>query len=380
MREIGVDPAGIEIMAPKTASLLIKVDKLPLFAAHILKQETLSLGADTAVSREALTGKNKYTDCLIMGNLAHFRRLGEKLKRQPYKLSLLAVQLQEAIARYQRHNFILELGSCKLHLNSHTHIMGILNLTPDSFSKDGLRGILEQVAYAQKLAQDGADIIDIGGESTRPGARPVSVKEELQRVIPVLKKIRKKVRIPISIDTYKAEVARQALDNGAQIINDITALNGDPKMAGVIKKYKAAVVLMHMKGSPQTMQKNPQYIHLMQEITAYLHQAITTALSVGISFEKIIVDPGIGFGKTEIHNLKIIQLLNQLRILGRPIMVGVSRKAFIGRITNEPISGRLAGGISSNCAAVEQGAKIVRVHDVKETKQALAVLDSIQKC
>ncbi len=396
MREIGVDPVGIEIMAPKTVSHLVRVNHLPVFAAHILKQEALSLGGDTAVSREALTGKSKYTDCLIVGNLIHIKWLCEKLKRQPYKLAQLAVELQKAIGCYQRSNFVLELGSHRLDLHTHTHIMGIINMTPDSFSGDGLlrktsanavwrakderRKAQDVGDYAKKLVDDGADILDIGGESSRPGAKAITVKEELARVIPAIKMIRKKVKAPISVDTYKAEVARQALDNGAHIVNDITALSGDPKMAGIIKKYKAAVVLMHMKGSPRTMQKNPHYRNIMQEIVAYLQHATTAAVSAGIDPEKIIIDPGVGFGKRVTHNLEIIKSLGHLRVVGRPILVGASRKSFIGNILNQAASGRLAGTISANCIAVYNGAKIVRVHDVKESKQALTVLDSILKC
>lgn len=374
-------------MAPKAAMRLVRINRLPIFAANILKQEALSLGADAAVSRDALTGKVKFTDCLIMGNLAQHKLLCEKLKLQPYGLSKIADELKSALANYLRDDFIVDLGRATLNLNTHTHIMGIINLTPDSFSGDGLyqrtenRGQrTEIVEYAQKLVDEGADILDIGGESSRPGAKPVSLREELQRVIPAVKKIRKKVKAVISVDTYKAEVARQALDNGANIINDITALKADPKMAQIISRYKAAVVLMHMKGKPRTMQKSPRYGNCMEEIIDYLQRAIDAALEAGIHFERIIVDPGIGFGKTLEHNLKIIQSLEQLKVLGRPILVGTSRKSFIGKITGLAVSERLSATISSNCLSVIHGARIVRVHDVKEARQALIVLDSILKC
>lgn len=388
MRELGVDPLGIEIMAPKTVIHLVKIRKLPIFAAHILKQEALSLGGDTAVSREAMTGKARYTDCIVIGTLVHFKCLCEKLKRQPYTLSQVAAKLQEALTHYHREDFFVEAGIYRLNLNSHTHIMGIVNLTPDSFSADGLlrrtsedgRGMMVVVDYARKLVEEGADILDLGGESSRPGAKPVSLKEELRRVIPVLKEIRKKNKVPISIDTYKSEVARQALDNGADIINDITALSGDCAMAKVVKRYKAAVVLMHMKGNPHTMQAQPHYASVIDEVTAYLHNAINIALNAGIEFEKIMVDPGIGFGKTLAHNLGILKSLEQLKILGRPIVIGTSRKSFIEKLTGAPVTQRLAGTISSNCLSVLQGARIVRVHDVQEAKQALIVLDSIRRC
>lgn len=387
MRDIGVDLGGIEIMAPKAEICLVRVNRVGIFAANILKQESLSLGADTAVSKGALTGKAKYTDCLIMGNLAQYRFLCQKLKRQPYGLRLAACEIERALAHYQRDGFILKLGRKALNLNTHTHIMGIMNLTPDSFSGDGLykrAGESGQkkdiVDYAQKLEEDGADIIDIGAESTRPGAKAVRLNEELKRLIPAIKKIIKKVKVPISVDTYKSEAARQALDNGASIINDITALSGDRKMAGVISRHKAGVVLMHMKGRPRTMQKNPRYGDLLREIIDYLRAAINRALGAGIDFEKIVVDPGIGFGKTAEDNLKIIKSLEQLKALGRPILVGTSRKSFLGKIAGGDCAERLAAAISSNCFAVMRGANIVRVHDVKEAKQALIVLDTTLKC
>ena len=388
MKEIGVDPGGLEIMSPKTVLVLARINKLSVFAANILKQETLSLGADTAVSRNALSGKAKWTDCLVIGNLAHIKRLCEKLKKQPYGLSRVAGELESALINYQRNDFVLNLNRDKLNLNSHTHIMGIINITPDSFSGDGLlrktcdvrRATCDVVEYAQKLVAEGADILDIGGESSRPGARPVSLKAELERVIPALKAIRKKIRIPISIDTYKSEVARQALDNGADIINDITALHADLRMAKVVKRYKAAVVLMHMQGKPPTMQKNPGYGAVMEEIITYLGSAIKKALDNGIDLEKIILDPGIGFGKRPEHNLKIIKSLKQLKVLGRPILIGASRKSFIAAAGGGPLSERVSATIGSNALAVVNGAKILRVHDVKEAKMAFSVIDRILQC
>lgn len=384
LREIGVDAGGIKIMAPKARLCLCRLNKLPIFAANILKQEALSIGADAAVSRDVLTGRVKHTDCLIIGSQHHIDKLCEKLKIQPYGLKQAAAQLAHAYSNYRRDKFILDLGRYKLDLSSHTHIMGIVNMTPDSFSGNGLLPAAGQkpeatgvVEYIQKLVDDGADIIDIGGESSRPGAKPVSLKEELQRVIPAIKKISKKIKVPISVDTYRAEVARQALDSGAVIVNDITALRGDPGMAKIVSKYKAGLVLMHMKGKPLNMQRNPQYHNLMQEIVEYLAKAIELACGAGIDFEKIVLDPGIGFGKTLEHNLLIIKRLEQLKILGRPILIGTSRKSFIGKITGQPAAQRLAATISSNCLSVFNGARILRVHDVKESKQALMVIDKI---
>jgi dihydropteroate synthase len=256
--------------------------------------------------------------------------------------------------------------------------MGIVNITPDSFSQDGLYpSSLERIIdIAEEMVCDGADIIDVGGESTRPGAKPVSLKKELSRITPVIKALARKIKKPISIDTYKPEVAKRALDNGAVIVNDITGLR-DHNMAKLIAKYKAGVVIMHMKGSPRTMQDNPRYVSLIDEIIEYLGCAIKKAEGAGIDREKVIIDPGIGFGKTTEHNLEILKHLAELRVLGRPILVGASRKAFIGKILNVGIQGRAFGTAAACALSAKLGAQLVRVHDVKEVRQALKIYESI---
>jgi dihydropteroate synthase len=225
---------------------------------------------------------------------------------------------------------------------------------------------------------DGADIIDVGGESTRPGARPVPLKEELRRTIPAIKLLAKKIKAPISIDTYKPEVARQALDNGASMVNDITGLR-NPEMARQIAKYKAGVVIMHMQGNPRTMQDNPYYISLIDEIIEYLDRAVKFAEASGVAKDKIIIDPGIGFGKTLEHNLSIIKNLADFKVLGKPILVGTSRKSFIGKILNVGPQDRIFGTVATSVYAAKNGARIVRAHDVKEVSQALRVFDRIDK-
>lgn len=385
MQDIGVDPYGIEIMLPKALNYLIRLNSISNIAANILKQEMLSLGADVAVSRGALTGKTKKTDCLFMGNLAQFSRLTQKLKKQPFGLEKLSSDLSALLVNYQRDRFVLGLGKQRLRLGARTHIMGIVNLTPDSFSGDGLyksqvSGRKSQVAmdYIEGMVSDGADIIDVGGQSSRPGARPISVKEELSRIVPVIKALSKKIKVPFSIDTYKPEVAKAALDNGASIVNDITGLE-NPKMLKVVARYKAGVVVMHMQGKPRTMQKNPHYLSLIDEIIEYLDSSINRAEDYGIDREKIIIDPGIGFGKLVKHNLKILNRLADFKVLGRPILVGPSRKAFIGKILHAEPQDRIFGTVSSCVLAAKSGAKILRVHDVKEVKQALKVFEAIDK-
>jgi dihydropteroate synthase len=268
--------------------------------------------------------------------------------------------------------------------------MGIINLTPDSFSGDGLyqglspsqlkgdylKGTVPELA--EKMVKDGADIIDVGGESSRPGARPVALKEELKRTIPVIKILARKIKSPISIDTYKPEVAKQALDNGAVLVNDIRGLS-NAEMRKVVARSNAGAVIMHMKGTPHTMQKNPVYRSVVCEVMGYLKQAIERAKDCGISEDKIIVDPGIGFGKTAEDNLELLKRLNEFKVLGRPILVGPSRKSFIGAVLKAAPPDRVYGTVSACVLAVKNGASIVRVHDCLEVKQAFKVMEAIDK-
>ena len=257
--------------------------------------------------------------------------------------------------------------------------MGVLNVTPDSFSDGGLYFQNERaVEQGLALARDGADIIDVGGESTRPYSEEVSCDEELARVIPVIEVLKEKVQIPISIDTFKAEVARQALRAGASIINDISALRFDPEMASVAAEAGVPVILMHMRGTPGNMQDNPKYDNLILEILDFLEGAIDRAVKGGINRDLIIIDPGIGFGKTFIHNLEIIKGLNKFASLGRPILLGTSRKAFIGGILGNDPDKRDTGTMATVSAGILNGANIVRVHNVKMAQETLKVIDAIR--
>ncbi|MGB3081571.1 MAG: dihydropteroate synthase [Candidatus Omnitrophota bacterium] len=260
-----------------------------------------------------------------------------------------------------------------------TCIMGVINATPDSFS-DGGRYAEPRLAAerAREMAEAGAEIIDIGGESSRPGTESVSLDEELGRVLPVIKAIRQVTDIALSVDTYKSEVARQALEEGASIVNDITALRQDPEMARTIAGFDAGVVLMHMKGSPRTMQEAPSYEDVVGEIIEHLSESIKIAQDAGIDPEKIIVDPGIGFGKKLEHNLAILKNLSQLKKLEKPILVGTSRKSFIGELTGKEAGGRIFGTAASVAAAVMNGASIIRVHDVDQMKDVMRVVDAIR--
>jgi len=264
-------------------------------------------------------------------------------------------------------------------LQNRTLIVGVLNVTPDSFSDGGeFYDVAKAVEHAIQMAEEGADIIDIGGESSRPGAVPVSEKEEERRVLPVISALRNKIDIPISIDTYKASVAEKALDAGAQIINDISGLRVDDDMARLAAERDVHTIIMHMKGTPRTMQVNPSYDDLMAELVQFFEERITYALSAGISQEKIILDPGIGFGKRVEDNFVILNELQKIAELGYPVLVGPSRKSFIGITLNLPEKERLEGTSASITAAILNGAKIVRVHDVKEMRRVVLITDAIK--
>lgn len=270
----------------------------------------------------------------------------------------------------------IRLGTCLLRLNE-PRIMGIVNNTPDSFSKDGLGGnTVKAIARGEAMFADGADIVDVGGESTRPGADPVPVDEELRRVIPVVEALSNRHPGRVSIDTMKPEVAEAALYAGASTVNDVSGLR-NAKMIEVVAEHDAAVIIMHMRGEPRTMQVRPRYRDVMGEIKTYLVERVAAAEGAGVSPRKIMVDPGIGFGKTMDHNLEIIARLRELRGLGKPVVIGVSRKAFIGKITGRPVEDRLEGSIVAATLAVIHGAHILRVHDVGPTVGALKVARAV---
>ena len=259
-----------------------------------------------------------------------------------------------------------------------TGIMGIINVTPDSFSDGGKYANVEAtVMRAKQMVADGADIIDIGGESSRPGAEPITANEECRRVIPVVQALAEQSQIPISVDTYKAKVAHEALSAGACVINDITALHGDPNMCQIVADAQAGVILMHMQGVPATMQKAPTYQNVVTEVHAWLTEVASQAVDRGIDSSRIMIDPGIGFGKTFDHNLAILRHLMQFRGIGYPMLVGVSRKKFIGRILDLPVHQREEGTAATVAWSIINGANVVRVHDVARMKQVAQVINTI---
>jgi dihydropteroate synthase len=254
-------------------------------------------------------------------------------------------------------------------------VMGVLNTTPDSFSDGG--AFLEPaaaLAHAEQMRSEGADLIDVGGESTRPGAQPVHAAEELRRVLPVLEVLGEAGRVPVSIDTSKAVVARAAIAAGAVFVNDVTALRGDPDMAGAVADAGTDVCLMHMRGDPRTMQDDPTYDDVVSEVKAFLEERLSFAVGEGIAEERIWLDPGIGFGKTLHHNLELLRRLDEIVAVGRPVVLGASRKRFLGLLTGRAEPDRVAGTVAANVIAFERGAHMFRVHDVGPTRDALAVV------
>jgi dihydropteroate synthase len=278
------------------------------------------------------------------------------------------------------HKYEWHLADQSLALASRPLVMGIVNVTPDSFSDGGYYASTEEaVAHGTRLAEQGADILDIGGESSRPGAQPVTADEELRRVLPVVRELAVRVTAPLSVDTTKATVAEACLAAGAKIINDITALRGDPAMAAVARAAGAGVILMHMQGTPATMQNAPHYDDVMSEIALFFETRLQALEQMGIGSQRVVLDPGIGFGKTAVHNLEILARCGELQRLGRPVCLGVSRKGFLGKMLDRPVQQRLAASLAALCYAMGRGAaQLLRVHDVAQTCDAVKVFEAIR--
>jgi dihydropteroate synthase len=346
--------------------------------ANLLKQELLSLGGDVAVDGRGFDCSANQTDALLMGTQKNFEKLILKLEQYP-DLQPLGQSIKETLKNISKTHYSIRCRKRTLILGKRTLLMGVLNVTPDSFSDDGFFFDKEKaIAHGLRMVEEGADIIDIGGESTRPGSKPLELEEELRRVIPVIESLAKEVDVPISIDTYKSTVAQRAIEAGAEMINDISGLHFDPSLAQVAAKEDAPLVLMHIRGTPETMQKDVHYDSLFSEILQYLKDSIQRAESTGLDPRQIIIDPGIGFGKTVEDNLLIIKNLYEFRILGKPILLGTSRKTFIGKILNTEVGDRLEGTLSSIAIGVLNGAHIIRSHDVLQAKKAIAVADAIR--
>jgi dihydropteroate synthase len=378
MQRIGVDPIGIESMREKLFHLNLKIEGIDCRLANLLKQEMLLLGGDVVMDRRIINCSVVASDLILMGTENQIKTLVHRLEDRFNGLHDVALRIRECLKHLQTPSQTIRCKKKVLHLHERTHLMGIVNVTPDSFSDGGLYIDADKaISQGIELASQGADIIDIGGESTRPGSDPLPLDEELRRVIPVIEGLSAKIDIPISIDTYKSAVAKKAIEAGAEMINDISGLKFDPKMAHVAAKHDVPVVLMHIKGTPKVMQLDVHYDCLLTEIMEYLEEGIEIAEEAGIDAGQIIIDPGIGFGKSAEDNLKIIRHLAELRSLGKPILLGPSRKSFIGKVLNAPVDQREEGTLASISAAIMNGANILRVHDVGPAKKAAQMVDAI---
>ncbi len=362
MEEIGSGEGGVAAMVPKARYLQIKLKNVPVSRAMALKKVMVQVGADAAVSSGAYSGKAEATDVLLMGLADHINSAARLLGEGGEADLALASSLTELSARSERRRFIVPTPAGDLVLGDGPVLMGIINCTPDSFYDGGRHFAAEDaIGQGKKFLAGGVSILDVGGESTRPGSDPVSEEEELSRVLPVIEGLAAP-GVMISIDTQKAGVARKAVEAGAAMINDVSAL-ADPEMARVAADAGAALCLMHMLGTPRTMQKDPRYEDLFSEVIGYLSERMDRALAAGVAEDKIIVDPGIGFGKTLGHNLELIRDVWRLRTLGRPIMLAHSNKSFIGKTLGADIGERFAGTAAVTAAGVLGGAHIFRLHD-----------------
>jgi dihydropteroate synthase len=372
----GVDPASLAYLVPKLNHVNLLVQGVKLYAANIIKQSMLSIGGDVAVHRHVVSGKVGTSDCVIMGDLRHFKLLADKLMLQT-GLETLAQSIREQV--------FSEGGPLKLNLCGKVQewtelpvIMGILNVTPDSFS-DGGKYLDPGAAlrHAQEMARQGAEIIDVGGESSRPGSLRVDTQEEISRIAPIIKELSSSLTIPISIDTTKAAVARAALHEGATIINDISALRGDPDMMTLARQSGCGVILMHMRGTPKTMQDDTIYRDIISDIYTFLDERIEACLAAGISPESIIADPGLGFGKDLQGNLAIMRHISEFKSLHIPLMAGHSKKSFIGTILDCTVDQREEGTDTATTWAALNGVDLVRVHNCMHARRVRSVIRAI---
>lgn len=374
LTQIGSDPGGIAHMAGKGLGRAIKLEQVPLRVAHILKQEMLSVGGDAAVHRDVITNNIDATDVMLLGTVRQLEHLATKVLSQPFGLKKIGVALKQLLIDLEPSKTrTLNCRGKELTLGERTLVMGILNVTPDSFSDGGRYNSIENaISQAERMVEEGVDILDIGGESTRPNYAGVSAEEEWKRLEPVLKLLLERVPVPISIDTYKASVAAKALEAGAHIINDIWGLQKDPDMAKIVGEYQVPVIVMHN-------QDGTAYRHLMGDIFTFLKKSIELAEAHGLSGDQIILDPGIGFGKTTEQNLEVMSRLAEFKALGHPVLLGTSRKSMIGNTLNLTVDQRLEGTLATSVLGVVSGVDFIRVHDVKENLRAIQMTEAIVK-
>lgn len=375
---IGAHPASLPIFANKAEMLPFKLLQVRTPAANILKQEMLAAGGDAVVPTGCILNADKYVDVLLLGTRKHYALLLKKLEVMGYfGLSKVKAELEQALNPAP---VVTTLADGRQLTYDEMCVMGILNITPDSFYAGSrvpqMQAVLER---AGQMLADGAGILDVGGESTRPGSDSVSGEEERSRVVPVIAALRKEYpEAVISVDTYRASTAEAALDAGADIINDVTAMEADADMAALVVRSKAPIILMHMRGTPKNMQQNCEYGDVVQEVATYLAERANILRERGVGADKIILDPGIGFAKNKEQNLLLMRDLTTLTSFGYPVLLAASRKTVVGQVLGGlPPEERLEGTIATSMQAVYAGAQMVRVHDVKEHARAIRMLEAI---
>ncbi|MCR4433768.1 MAG: dihydropteroate synthase [Caldiserica bacterium] len=369
--EIGAHQDSLSILERKGRYYIFRLYDLRPQAALILKQEALARGAELAISWDTISTREGPTDALLMATESQLFSLCEKLRAQPFELFPLAEKMERVVRNLNGTPPPSSFRGQAFNWGKRTFIMGVINLTPDSFSGDGLFSSIDRALQrAEEMIANGADIIDVGAESTRPGHTPVSAEEEWKRLEPFLKEFLSEATVPVSLDTYKAEVAARGLELGVDMINDIWGLKRSPEIAHLVKESGAGLILMHNK-------EEPNYQHFLPEVIQGLEKSVEMALEAGVPQEKIIVDPGFGFGKTAEHGYQMLKNLRAFRSLGFPLLIGISRKSFIGKITGKPPQERIMGTAAYCALAIEGGCDILRVHDVPEIKEVALVCDRI---
>lgn len=372
IRKIGVDASAITWLSPKALSVAVKIEDVSSFDANIIKQEMLGKGGDAAVNRGVANFSAESSDVLLMGTYSQFNRLVYKLQMHGGSLKETADEIQRLLGGLEKGKpEYFECGKYRLPIGEKTYVMGILNVTPDSFSDGGkYLEIDSAIKRAREMVEAGADIIDVGGESTRPGYQQVEAIEEINRVVPVIERLSKELNVPVSVDTSKAQVAEKALCAGACIVNDVWGLQKDPAMAEIVSKYGAGVIMMHNSDTKE-------YRDLMGDIIKFLRKSIEIAEKAGITRENMVIDPGIGFGKTLEHNLEVMRRMRELNTLNLPVLLGTSRKSLIGNVLDLPVNERLEGTAATITLGIANGADIVRVHDVKEMVRVSRMTDAM---
>jgi dihydropteroate synthase len=376
LERVGVSKMGLKLMDKRALFRVVRVSGVGIREVNILKQELTSRGGDVAVSEDLFAWMKENGGCLLMATAAQFERLLPRLKGPDLGLHALAESIEAALRNYD-----LATPAChpRLPLAQAPLLMGILNVTPDSFSDGGLHTSLDStVLFGLEMVARGATLVDVGGESTRPGAEAVYELEELKRVLPVVQALARSLPGRVSIDTYKARVAAEALAAGAFMVNDVSALRMDREMVAVVRDADCPVVLMHMLGKPRTMQDDPVYRDVVEDVHAFFLERLNWAVDNGVKEENLLIDPGIGFGKTTAHNLELLRNLEAFRSLGRPVVIGASRKRFLGEILSiESPPERDTATTATTALAVLGGAHIVRVHEIAHNREAAEIARAV---